>query len=245
MSDNPYGLQYAMTRNNLNYPIGWRRDSWGNKQMESLSKSTAWGYAKNRWKIAPVIVEGYGTTGTGMNYSLCVPQTAKYHISSIGNANYGVWSTMTKPQRDSILMSVKQSGYQYILRTLTITDSLIIGKSFKMKTQWSNIGNAPTYLNWAVNYLLIDANNGTVKWQMTSSLNLKSVLPTLDSASKKDFPTTILDNFTLPASLPAGNYELRLIIKDATNYYAPLQLLNKSRRSDGGYSLGAVRLVSI
>ncbi len=244
MSDNPYGLQYAMTRNNPNYPIGWRRDSWGNKQMESLVNSTAWSFAKDRWKTAPVIVEGYGTGTSGMNYSLCVPQTAKYHISAIGNANYGVWSSMTKRQQDSILMSVKQSGYKYSLQTLTISDSVITGKDFNMKTKWSNIGNAPTYLNWTVTYLLLDAKSLVVKWQATSSLNLKSVLPTIDSISKKDFPITVYDNYTLPVNLPAGDYQLELMIKDASNYYAPLQLLNKDRRTDGGYLLGTVRVMT-
>ena len=58
-----------MSITGLTYPIVWRRDSWCNPVFPALKSSAAWPKASTRWKTAPVIVEGYGSSGTGMNFT--------------------------------------------------------------------------------------------------------------------------------------------------------------------------------
>jgi len=241
---NPFGIKYAMSKTNLKFPIGWRADNWGNRGMQGITQSESWEYFKDRWKTAPVIVEGYGTGGRGMEYSYCLPQVEQYHISSIGNGNFGIWSTMTATQRDSVLMGVRHTGYHYTIRSCSMPQTSDAGTTIQIKTQWSNTGNAPTYQNWTVIYRLLDAKNGKVKGQSTSQLNLKTLLPTLDSVTKMDNPITVSDSFSLAANLKSGIYRLELIILDPSKYDSPLQLYNKDRNDNGGYDLGTIKLVS-
>ncbi len=246
MSDNAYGLQYAMTRTNVANPIGWYRCSWGNKTMDAFLSGTGWNYAKDRWKTAPVIFEGYGVnSGTGMNYGVCVPQAQKYHVSAIGDWLYGTYATMNQTQRDSVLMSVNLVGYKYVLRNVTLSDSLIAGHNFTVTANWSNTGMAPTYLKWNINYRFIDSISGVVIWQTTSQMNLKSLLPTFDSATLADTPVTVIDHFTFPSNLNPSTYKLEVLITDSANYYAPLQLLSRSRNADSGYTLLTCKLNTI
>jgi len=212
--------------------------------MQGITQSESWEYFKDRWKTAPVIVEGYGTGGRGMEYFYCLPQVEQYHISAIGNGNYGVWSTMTATQRDSVLMGVRHTGYHYTIRSCLMPQTSDAGTTIQIKTQWSNTGNAPTYQNWTVEYRLLDAKNGKVKGQSTSQLNLKTLLPTIDSITKMDNPITVSDSFSLPANLKSGNYKLELIILDPLKYDSPLQLFNKDRNERGGYDLGTIIVVA-
>ena len=243
MTDNSYGLQYAMTRTNVAYPIGWYRCSWGNNDMYQMTDSSGWSYAKDRWKTAPAIFEGYGTTtGSGMNYALCIPQTQQFHVSAIGDWLYGTYATMTQAQRDSVLMSVNLAGYKYVLRSLNLSDSLYVGRNFTVTSKWSNTGQAPTYLNWVINYRFIDSVSGQVKWQNISQLKLKTLLPTYDSATQSDTAITITDHFAIPTNVNSGNYKLEVLITDSANYYAPLQLLTRSRNTDSGYTVLSLKV---
>lgn len=244
MSDDPTQLDYAMTisEKGMKYPIGWRRDSWSNPQMNSLLNSTAWGKTINRWKKAPVIIEPYGNSQN--TYTECPNQTLQYHISAISNGNIDAWSSMTSVQQSSFLQSVKMSGYHYVLRSFGYADSLIAGKSNTVKTIWSNVGVAPAYRLWNVKYRLCDTSTGSIVWETVSSLDLRTFLPTYNFTTIIDSPQTVQDTFTLPSSVAAGNYNLEMIVVDALNYYNPLKIAISGRRSDGSYPLGTIRVVT-
>lgn len=243
MSDNMVGLEYAMSKTGLKYPIGWRRDSWCNSWFRNVSvtSSTSWPLAKDRWKTAPVIVEGYGNTG--MTYTLGQQQVIDYHISSIGNGNFGTgltWNTMTAEARDAMLNSAKTSGYRYILRDVTTSSALIPGQPVRFVANWSNVGVAPAYRNWQVKFRLVHPTTGSLIWETTSKLNLKLLLPTYNFSTMVDTPFTIDETFNLPKDINFGTYSLEVLIADAENYFSPLKLANQNRKSSGAYPIGNI-----
>ncbi|MCX6309444.1 MAG: hypothetical protein NTY32_11645 [Bacteroidia bacterium] len=159
MSDGTEGMSYAMSITGLKYPIGWRRDSWGNSGFHSLKNSAAWGVTVDRWKTAPVVIEGYG--GTGVTNTDCPGQVLDYHASAISNGNIGDWRTLSATAKTSMFQCAKIAGYHYVLRSFDCADCLIAGKSNFVKTVWSNTGVAPTYKNWNVVFRLYNpSTNG-------------------------------------------------------------------------------------
>jgi hypothetical protein len=243
MSDNVGGLQYAMSKTGLKYPIGWRRDSWCNSGFNNVSSSSspAWPLAKDRWKTAPVIIEGYGNTG--MTYSLGLQQVIDYHISGIGNGNFGSnlsWSTMTTDAQITMINSSKTAGYRYILRDVTTPTLFVPGQSVRFVANWSNVGVAPTYRNWAVKYRIVHPTTSALIWETTSKLNLRTLLPTYNFSTSVDTPFTVDETFTLPQNIALGTYSFEVLITDIDNYYSPLKLANQNRKSTGAYPIGNV-----
>ena len=131
-----------------------------------------------------------------------------------------------------------------MLRTLSCPSSITVGQSVHIQSEWSNLGVAPIYTNWNVTYSLLDKSSGKVVWTATSKLNLKSLLPTFDEASKIDQPLLVDDQFEIPASLAKGKYNLELSVLDPTNYYNPLKLAIQGRNSNGAYLLGEIKVSS-
>ena len=102
--------------------------------------------------------------------------------------------------------------------------------------QWKNIGIAPTYEDWTVFFELKDGNNNKV-WSGTSQFTPKLFIP------QPDF-TAVTDHFIFPGNLPAGNYNLNLIIRDPTGYRQPLPLAIKGKNDDGSYTLKTITISS-
>jgi hypothetical protein len=83
-----------------------------------------------------------------------------------------------------------------------------------------------------------------VAWEGVSQLDLQQLTPTGNPESGADTPQVVNDAFTLPDSLPAGSYDVALLIRDADGYYDPLALAIEGRRADGSYGLGALTVQS-
>jgi hypothetical protein len=239
MSDSEGGLEYAMSLTHLRHPVGWRRDSWGNKQFYTLNRHrAAWELAKDRWKTAPVTVESYG--GAGHDTAKALAQTSEYHVSAIGNGNLArKWDQIPPIEQQMLIECAKTSGYRYALQQLdlTTTGALVFSAS------WLNSGVAPIYTDWNVRYLLRRQKSGHIAWNGTSKLRLRELLPTLDRTTKKQNPIEVIDRFPRPADLTAGTYSVEVVVTDRTGYFTePLRLAIQGRRPDGAYALGNIEL---
>jgi Domain of unknown function (DUF4832) len=241
MSDNGVGLNYAMNKTGLTYPIGWRRDSWCNNRFVAIKTDdvAAWNSAKDRWKVAPVIIESYSSGG--VTTSLGLQQIIDYHVSAIGNGNFGTWSSFTEQQQNDLLISAKTSGYRYSINRLVLPENINRGNAFTFSASWSNRGVAPIYRNWNIIYRLCNQSSDVVVWEGVSSLNLRTIIPTFDRTTLIDMPVVANDTFTIPLSVPAGLYNIDIIITDPTGYYSdPLKLAMTERKSNGAYTFGTV-----
>ncbi|MEI8087655.1 MAG: DUF4832 domain-containing protein, partial [Paludibacter sp.] len=245
MSDNEGGIEYALKKTGLKYPIGWRRDSWCNSGMRTPSTSSRyasfWPMMQERWKTAPVIVEGYGNTG--MTYSLGLQQVIDFHISGIGNGNFGSnlsWSTMTTDAQNAMVNSAKTAGYRYVLRDVITPTVFVPGQLVRFVANWSNVGVAPAYRNWQVKFRLVHPTTGTLIWESPSKVNLRTLLPTYNFTTAFDTPFAVDETFTFPQNITLGTYSLEVLITDVDNYYPPLKLANQNRKSNGAYPIGNV-----
>ncbi len=233
---------YALTASNNWGKIGWKRMNWGwtydyiNYSLEKnptvyngLRFDTA---TANRWKYALVCGEGpCGGTATGGPHPFWdVPRQVKfYHASMIGNGNWCGEEDQDIRGRDSLRMAFKLSGYRLTLEGGSMTTSLLSGAQFSVNLNWKNVGIAPVYENWNVTYELRNTA-GTAVWTGVSSLKLKLFQPLATA-------TIVQDNFTLPSTVPAGNYSIVMVVKDPNNYRYPLPIAIRGRNADGSYLL--------
>lgn len=232
MSDNSDGLDYAMSLTNLQYPIGWRRDSWCNKVMDSLKRSVAWTRAQYRWMSAPVIIEAYGNTG--MNSSLALSQLWDYHISAIGNGNFGVsWPNLTASAKFAYMASAMSAGYRYVLQSVEYRNIVKTGGNVTITSVWFNRGSAPTYYVWRPTIRILDSSTRQVHLSSKSTVDLRKL--------HNNTPVTVQDTISL-GSLPIGTYLIDILV--AHDYFRPMYLAIQGRGTDGAYPIGNLQVVS-
>ena len=233
----------ALTASNAWGPIGWRRDNWGDAGVSTDLENNTRSYnpgtgsvafstlIMNKWKTAPVTGEPInGLTnnyGCGSPYCDMINEMSLYHASSFGNGNYANPGSSTT-QANAVQAS-RIAGYRLILTGGSMNTVLTPGSAFNVTLNWQNIGLAPAYENWNAVYELRNSSGG-VAWTINSSFNPKLFLPS-------GTPSTVSENFTLPATVPSGTYSLYLIIRDPNNYKKPLPLAITGRNTDGSYLL--------
>ena len=239
LNDEFGGLEYAMTKTDLKYPIGWRRDSWPSSIMDYVKKASTWTKVSDRWKIAPVIIESIETKY--FTFSSALPQVVDYHVSSIGgNLDASQWYSYTAGFQDTLLNCIKYSGYRYIVRNISYPDVFVPGQTINLKTEWSNVGLAPIYTDWKVSYRITNQTNGAVVFEIPSTINLRKLLPTYSHSTKVDTPVLYTDSCMLPDDFAKGNYNIEVIVSDPTSYLSPLKLAIQGRKTTGAYGLGTV-----
>ena len=248
MSDDAAGLGYAMDQTNVAYPIGWRRDSWCHGKFGLVANYTNWGKIVDRWKTAPVIVESYGfKTIADMPCTNGPKQIIAFHVSAIGNGNFGTesWNAIDSQNQKAMILSAKTAGYRLILRSLIYPVNISSGHEARFVAQWSNVGVAPVYRDWRVSYQLRNQNSGAVVWEGVSKINLRSLLPTLNRTNQVDTPTNIADTFLPPAGLGAGTYDLEVLVSDPTGYSNPLRLAIQGIQTNGAFAMGTIQIGSM
>lgn len=268
MTDEKDSLLYALGLN-TKIPVGMRRDSWGASifndatfiSRRSMSGSPSPGgkctfassamtddevaFVLNRWTKAPFIVESYGSAKAfQVGNEGIVAQIQNCHVSAIGNGSWNLsWNSLDIPQQEALATAGLSAGYRYLPKDISLT---LNGSFLEVTATWINQGSAPTYRNWNVQYFLYNkATNASVS-QLTSSLSLKTLLPTtshgacntLDSAETPSGTDRTLTEALSLSSVPAGSYELRVKVVDAVGYLSPMALALPTQNSDGSYTLG-------
>ena len=231
----PEVAHYILTTKNNRGLIGWRRDQWGatdnylKDYLENNNRSFGGVVFKTlimeRWKTAPIT--GEPPSWNPDNYSDLERQVRLYHANSFGNGNYGPEMNSTIQQR--VRAASRATGYRLKIVNGQAPDTILKNKAFSIKTVWQNIGIAPTYENWNVVFELQNAANAVI-WSGNSTRVLRLFLPAATGSS-----TT--DNFTLPATIPAGTYKLIVRVKDPANYRPNIRLAINGRNADGSYTL--------
>ncbi len=123
----------------------------------------------------------------------------------------------------------KATGYRFKIINAEFPPSIRKNVAFNIKTNWQNVGLAPTYENWKVVFEL-QTTTGQVKWTGNSTKVMKLFLPATTGSI-----TT--DKFIIPTTVPAGTYKLVVRVKDPTNYRPNILLAINGRNADGSYTL--------
>lgn len=245
---NPSELaHYALTTRNAWGPLGWRRDQWGatdgylnnilkNNHKRVNNSEPFWKLISTRYQTSPITGEPprYVNKDGRCAYWDMESQVKEYGASSIGNGNWGI--EMDECARENARAAFKRSGYRIILDDGKVPPTINPGTAFQITLGWKNIGVAPTYEEWNVLFELKDSLDRIV-WTGKSSFQPKLFLP-------QDKSTAVTDEFILPANVPAGNYNLEVIIKDPKQYRSPLPLAISGRKPGGSYLLRQVSIIN-
>jgi hypothetical protein len=171
-----------------------------------------------------------GTVTRGGNEAYFdLPEEVKtLHISQFSNV-----SSVTKdPDADNIFRAAsKMSGYRLQIYDGILSKKISRADSLQLTLSWANIGIAPVYEQWKTFIEL--RKDSSIIWSGVSSFNPRLFLPGR---------LITHDSFIIPASVPAGDYSLYLVIKDPSGYRKPLPLAIKGRNKDGSYLLGQVTI---
>lgn len=240
------GFSYAMQ----NYPrMGVRKDNLSNIWFEQ--EVSEWfpiirNHFLNRWRTTPFVTEFFGGENEAA-LQLAESQVIRYHVSMVATNQWH-----NSPQRIEV---GKAAGHRFRLESASWPSSVPAGHAFQLVSSWSNVGVAPAYENWAPTWELY-AGNGTRVWAARSHLDLQRLLPTTvnpdDDVNTEDAnnPVVITDHLAVPASLPAGNYTLRLrvplLLGNGTQhrYLPPLALATQGRDAQGRYLLGSLTVTA-
>jgi hypothetical protein len=193
----------------------------------------AWEYMEDRWKTAPVIVE-FCAERVALGHAIPLQQVQEYHISLIGNGNFGAWDRLNEQKQENLILVGKTAGYRYQIGEFTAPELWEAGSTVRVETDWENVGVAPHYEHTQVLFRLYDPRHSQYIWEAKSEVNLRMLLPTGDR------PFKMQDQLELAANIPPGIYPLHVIVIDPQGYRLPLKLAITGRQEDGSYVLGEV-----
>ncbi len=246
---------HLLTLRNQAGLAGTFRDNWGDNETryQGLYYS-ANRYEKNgvkmfellrdRWKNAPLVGEPgrWGPTADGFHpYRNLCDQAAYLHPAVVRNCNVSTGRSDTSLSDYSIMNDPKALatfhrfyaliGFRYVISEARVARE---GGSLEIRTDWKNIGLAPTYDAWKIRYYLED-ESGKEVWSGTSTLDLRTVLPDTQVApgSLNGVVMSHADHFK---NVPE-NGKLLLQIVDPDNISLPLALSIKGRTDKGAYPL--------
>jgi hypothetical protein len=271
MTDEPQTLAYLLRETSITLddgrvmplrPIGLRRDSHGTTHFWRLARCQKdtnpaeagckspdyvglWELIRDRWKVAPVVVEYF--FNDRFDYELALAQVCQYHIAMVTNgrpvgAKYCGRSAFLRycQQPQTLLPIGKSAGYHYVVQEISYPEAIRRGGELAIQARWLNRGSAPTYEDWVVTYQLRRAD-GSVAWRGESTLNLRAVLPP-DTWGDTPQVRTASDFFTLPAGLAPGSYQLVLQVRDPAGYRQPLVPAVAGVQADHNVTIGALQV---
>jgi hypothetical protein len=224
------------------YPtMGWRRDSLGSTHFTEggvmrriRANEETWRLMQERWRYVPVITEfiGPGAQTDPEVYQLAQQQVVDFHVSMVSNGNTFRWQRISPEGRAAFVHLGKLAGYRLGLSELRI-DADLAGP-LVVETKWGNSGSARIYEEWQVFLQIRQADDGRLVYEAPLAVDLGTVMP--------GETRLFTQQLAFGQNLPAGPYQLVVVIRDPTNYRAPLALAQHGRQADGSYLVGVLRV---
>ena len=216
-------------------PVGWRVDCLGDmggfsnplwSHMQDMYPQGIINYGmQDAWKQAPVsfevcwVMQHWKNKGWDVNY--IIDQSLKWHISSFN----GKSSAVPEEWWPAVNRWLKKMGYRFVLRKFTIPATARPLDKVAFTTWWENKGVAPIYKPFALALRLQGAGRTEI---FLTDADIRKWLPgdnLYDSA------------ITLPANLPAGEYQVAVGIVDADSRAPKVKLAIEGVDGEGWYPL--------
>ncbi len=211
--------------------LGFRIDCVGEEQRWWKNNQAKYPAFADRWKTAPLVGEWCNSKATTTPANGLRDVKAD-HFSNLSSGNFPwTYDSLSAADKENFEMANKLSGYRYAISQVRVGTTT--GDGVDVSATWQNAGVAPTYDNWRVTYEFRDAS-GKVITTVPSTVNLKSILPG---------EATINDRLSI--TLPAGTYDLHVVVADPQGYLAPMNLALTGRTGEGSYPLGTVALGAV
>ncbi|TVY09249.1 DUF4832 domain-containing protein [Paenibacillus cremeus] len=166
-------------------------------------------------------------------------QIRKSHTSLLGASlvYFKEGKDISEHTQANINLLLQTMGYHFGLASVTHAPQAEAGDTVKLESSWKNMGVAPFYFPWQVEFALADSNGNVVDASRTtaSSIDIRRWLPGTKAETGE---------IKVPSDLPPGQYTVLVgIIEPSTNKPA-VQLAIEGRRSDGWYALDQLQITN-
>jgi len=205
-------------------------DGWWNLEYGLANEVPA---ARQNWMVNPVSGESPNTNqkNTWTNRTADVRRLLRdYHFSFLGPAgkheSQGNAAKMKEIKRDL--------GYRLGVTRVTWPDTQVRGQQATLQLDINNSGSAPLYNGYHVELHWVAANGTTRARSTVSGVDLNAILPgaTLSRSA----------TFTVPTTLAAGSYALRLAFADDAPGRRHIAPQNDGQDSERRLPLGQVQV---
>lgn len=227
---------YGLSRTN----VGWRVDCLGDLGGFGDGK---WSHMtdfypqkiincgmRDAWKTAPVCFEACWDMqhwkDEGWDIDYIIDQSLKWHISSFNNKSMPV----PKQWEPQVNRWLRKMGYRFVLRKFIYPDKVKANSKLTFTSWWENTGVAPCYRKFPVALRLRSDKKTAV---LITDADITKWLP-----GDNLFDSSV----TVPAGLPAGEYDLQIGILDLFTKEAKIKLAIEGRQPDGWYQLGKIKI---
>ncbi len=219
--------------------VGWRVDCLGD--MGGFSKT--WSHMEDyypqtliqtglqdAWRRAPVTMEVCWVMqhwkNQGWDIDHIIDESLKWHISSFNAKSSPVpvewWPQVNRWQ--------KKMGYRFVLRKFTYPAMVKPQEKLSFTSWWENKGVAPCYKRYPLALRLKSPAHAEV---LMTAADVTQWLP----------GDNVFDGaVTVPAGMPAGEYDVALALVDPDSKQPKVRLAIEGRDEDGWYRLGKIRL---
>jgi Domain of unknown function (DUF4832) len=185
---------------------------------------------QNVWQRSPVSLETCWVPGfwkdKGWNLNYIFDQALRWHVSSL-NIKSSPISPEWKNQFEEFR---KQMGYRFILRRLEYPPQVKANQMMPIHMWWLNAGVAPIYRQYILAFQFYSPDRNEI---VQSLVDLRKWLP-----GDAVFDSSIY----VPATLPPGDYRIRVALLDPVTNQPAIRLAIKGREPDGWYSLGSIKV---
>ncbi|TKJ38170.1 MAG: DUF4832 domain-containing protein [Planctomycetes bacterium B3_Pla] len=226
---------YALSRTD----VGWRIDCLGDmggfnprwSHMNDYYPQAIINFGvRDAWKKAPVTLEVCWVMqhwkDQGWDVDHIIDESLKWHISSFNAKS----SPVPKEWQPSVNRWLKKMGYRFVLRKFTYPAAAKAGDKLSFTSWWDNKGVAPCYKEF---YLALRLKNEQTTEILAANADIRTWLP----------GDNLYDDAVLiPDNIPAGEYDLQIAILDPLSNEPKVKLAISSRRPDGWYSLGKIKI---
>ncbi|HYK89153.1 MAG TPA: DUF4832 domain-containing protein [Acidobacteriota bacterium] len=219
--------------------VGWRVDCLGDMGGFSPTWCHMYDYypqaiinfgMRDAWKKAPVSFEVCWVMNywkqKGWDVDYIIDQSLKWHISSFN----GKSSAVPDEWWPQVNRWLKRMGYRFVLRKFTYPLIVRAKGALEFTSWWENKGVAPCYSRFPLALRLRGAEQSEV---LTTRADVTSWLP---GDNLYD------DTVSIPAGLPAGEYDLDVAILDPVSQQPKVKLAIAGIRPDGWYPMGRVKV---
>jgi len=214
----------------------WRGDCWGNGD----DPATSWNHHKDSywpmvnlmpdgWKTGTVALEPCGTFGSyPTSPKVVVDDAISWHATFVQNKS-NVIPANWMPEIERLMMKI---GFRLILRDLKFSSETLAGTELPLTMKWENLGIAPPYRDFRIALRLRNSRNENQAITITGT-SIQGWLPG---------ETGITLNYSLPADLEEGKYELEMGLVFHSSIEHVIPIANKGITSDGWYQAGSLKI---
>ena len=216
-----------------------------------------------RWKISPMegeVAYDWGGVASVLGSNLSTSLSTPAYYNRLVNFAYILHASVEGSSGGATVTAStgadlyqKALGYRFILDTLTYPSSAQTGQSFSVSFAVRNVGSCPFYYPWPVQLALLNKTSHAVVWTgIFDATDIRKWLPgsdwnvpnrdaaTLTTLAGRAYRTPALryhetGSFTIPSSVPSGEYVLALAVLDRDGGMLPNLRFAINNYWQGGY----------